>query len=155
MSKITLALNYLFGRRHRGELELPVNGGSEINFFMSGVGRKSALAKKIDAIGARPGETVAIDEQGVARVVGRKPEIIAVTNEEERARLKLLRMLEIGATEFKWMHSGVELPCNGIDHSKLDGRKYKIASYLKSEKPLPGGKKGCRCTCAAVIPGFT
>ena len=149
-----MVLNRLFGRRHRGEPELPVNGGSEINFFLSGAGRKSALGKKIDAIGARPGDTVAIDEQGDARVAGRKPEIIAVINEGERARLKLLRMLEIGATEFKWMHSGVELPCNGVDHCKLDGKKYKIAAYLKSGKHLPGGKKGCRCTCAAVILGF-
>ncbi len=154
MSKLTFVLDRLFGRRHRGELQLPVNGGSEFNFGVSRTGRKSALAEKIDATGARPGDTVPIDEQGDARVVGRKPEIMATTNEEERARQKLLRMQEAGVTEFRWMHSGVELPCNGVDQSKLDGKKYKIAAYLKSGKPLPAGKKGCRCTCAAVILGF-
>jgi len=152
--KLFFVLGRLFGSRHQGQLRLPVDGGSELNFGVSRAGRKSALAENIDAIGARPGDTVAIDEHSDARVVGRKPEIMATTSEEERAKQKLLRMQENGVAEFKWMHSGVELPCNGADHSKLDGKKYKIAAYLKSGNPLPGGVKGCRCTCTAVIVGF-
>lgn len=155
MSKLAFFFDRLFGirRRHKGQLLLPVNGGSEFVFGVTRAGIKSELAKKIDSTGARPGEAVAVDENGDARVVGRKPEIVA-TNEGERAKNKLMQMLEIGVTEFKWMHSGVELPCNGEDHSKLDGKKYQIAAYLKSGKPLPGGVKGCRCTPAAVIRGF-
>lgn len=76
------------------------------------------------------------------------------SSQEERAKRNLLRMRGLGVTEFKWMHSGVELPCNGEDHSMLDKKKYNIAAYLKSGKPLPGAVKGCRCTFSAVIEGF-
>lgn len=76
------------------------------------------------------------------------------TFEEERALKNLGRMQEAGITEFKWMHSGVELPCNGEDHRQNNGKKYKIASYLKSGKALPGAVKGCRCTFSAVVLGF-
>jgi hypothetical protein len=76
------------------------------------------------------------------------------TIEEERALKNLLRMQDIGVTESKWMHSGVELPCNGEDHRNQDGKKFKFAAYLKSGKPLPGAVKGCRCTFSAVIAGF-
>lgn len=91
------------------------------------------------------------DQEGDVLVVGRKHESVEKTNEGERANYKLMLMQKHGAAEFKWMHSGVELPCNGEDHSKLNGKSYKIAAYLKSGKPLPGGIKGCRCTFTAVV----
>lgn len=134
MSSFFSILSQIFGRgaggSPRGKLQLPV-----------------------DAVG-RSGDTVAADAHDDAWVVGRNPESVAMTSAEERAKHKLLRMQEIGVTEFKWMHSGVELPCNGEDHSKLDGKKYQIAVYLKSGKPLPGSVKGCRCTFSAFIEGF-
>lgn len=78
MSKLSSIFDRLFGgggRQHQGQLPLPVDGGSEFAFGVTRSGRKSALTEKIDATGARPGDTVAIDEHGDARVVGRKPEI--------------------------------------------------------------------------------
>ena len=134
MSRIITILGRILGRsasgNPRGELQLPVDPG------------------------ARPRNIVVTDAHDDARLVGRKSMSVTMTSAEARAKHKLLRMQEIGVTEFKWMHSGVELPCNGEDHSKLDGKKYQIVAYLKSGKPLPGGVKGCRCTFSAVIKGF-
>jgi hypothetical protein len=79
---------------------------------------------------------------------------MSTTSQEERALNKLKRMLDVGVTEFKWKHSGVQLPCNGEDHGKLDGKKFKITVFLKSGRPLPGAVKGCRCTFTAVVVGF-
>lgn len=62
-----------------GKLKPPVDAGNEFVFGVTRQGRKSALSVKIDGTGARPGETVAIDEHGEPRVLGRKPEI-AVNN---------------------------------------------------------------------------
>lgn len=65
--------------RGQGTLSLPVNATSSLAGGVTRNGRKSDLMLKIEAAGARPGETVAIDEQGHARVLGRKPEV-AVDN---------------------------------------------------------------------------
>lgn len=79
---------------------------------------------------------------------------VPATPEATRAMDKLHRMVEHGIVKFKWVHSGVPLPCNGEDHSKLDGKKFVIASFVKSGKNLPGGVAGCRCTFTADIAGF-
>lgn len=84
----------------------------------------------------------------------KKSSSVVMSFKEEGAKRNLERMQNAGITEFKWMHSGVDLPCNGKDHRKYDGKKYKISSYLKSGKPLPGGVEGCRCTFSGVVPGF-
>lgn len=62
---------------------------------------------------------------------------------------KICKMSDAGLTHFKWMHSGVPMKCGSADHSKRDGKKYDIAMYLASGKPLPGVSEGCRCTFIA------
>ncbi|MYM92634.1 hypothetical protein [Duganella vulcania] len=80
-----MARNYLISifahlfagrRRKQGQLQLHVDALGEPALGTTRQGSKSELAAKIDATGARPGDMVAIDEHGHARVVGRKPEIV-------------------------------------------------------------------------------
>ena len=62
-----------------GVLSLTQTDSDNLVIGSSRSGRKSDLTLKIEATGARPGETVAMDEQGQMRVLGRKPEV-AVDN---------------------------------------------------------------------------
>ncbi len=62
-------------RKLEGTLALD---GRSFDPLVSRKGR-SPLADKIERTGAKPGETVAIDEHGDARVIGRKPSL-AVDN---------------------------------------------------------------------------
>lgn len=79
MSKLKFIFDRLFDRRHQVQIHLPAYGRSAFVFGVTKAGRKSALTEKIDAAGARPGETVTIDVHGSAHIVGRNPEI-AVDN---------------------------------------------------------------------------
>jgi hypothetical protein len=62
-------------RRVDGSLRLPLVARGGLIVGATKTGRKSELTLKIESTGARPGETVAIDERGDARVLGRNPEV--------------------------------------------------------------------------------
>jgi hypothetical protein len=80
MSKFFSFLTRLAPRRYRGTFSLPsTTMGDGLIFGRTRQGRVSELTLKIEATGARPGETVAIDEHGQARVLGRKPEVVSNT----------------------------------------------------------------------------
>ena len=70
---------HLFPARHQGTFSLPADATSDLAVGVRRDGRKSDLTLMIEATGARPGETVAVDEHGQARVLGRRPEV-AVDN---------------------------------------------------------------------------
>ena len=69
----------LIRRRKRGVLSVTQTDSDKLVIGSSRSGRKSDLTLRIEATGARPGETVAMDEHGQMRILGRKPEV-AVDN---------------------------------------------------------------------------
>lgn len=79
MPNIFAFFSSLVRRRKHGVLTLTRADGNKLVMGSSGSGRKSDLMLRIEATGIRPGETVAMDERGQMRVLGRKPEI-AVDN---------------------------------------------------------------------------
>lgn len=81
MIKFGELIERIFGVKHHGQFQLPEMPGDTFNAGVSRQGSRSALFAKIEAAGARPGDTVEIDGHGHARVIGRKPEIV-VNNSE-------------------------------------------------------------------------
>lgn len=86
MTRISSLFSRLFGSQPSGRLSLPSKLSGQMIVGATGEGRKSDLALKIEASGARSGEIVAIDEQGQARVVGRKPEVVVDNNKQWSAQ---------------------------------------------------------------------
>lgn len=80
MFKFFSVLTRLAPRQYGGTFALPPTTMDD-GLIVGGTrqGRRSELTLRIEATGARPGETVAIDEHGQARVLGRKPEVASNT----------------------------------------------------------------------------
>lgn len=62
--------------RRRAEHSLSIGAGTVLAFGILRPGRKSDVMAKFEAINSLPGDTIAIDERGFARVLGRKPELV-------------------------------------------------------------------------------
>lgn len=92
MSKLTAIISWVWGQRVSRASRRPdpcttMQGEAPRHDFLigsRGVGRKGPLTQIIDGTGARPGETVAIDHTGHARVLGRRPELV-VRNDNLKA----------------------------------------------------------------------
>ena len=91
-------------------------------------------------------------------VTKRRAARIAVhQNNQATTTMRVVRELELGCTEGEWLHSaGGKTP--RPPHVAFSRHRFKIAEGHDfgdgAGKVRPGTEPGCRCTWAAIVPGF-